>query len=118
LATLICKSQPLADSISKEDLDFCSSDISQIISCLKNKSKIPAGLSDLFNYLSLKADIEPEIEEIKEEFNNCLREIKSLRIKKKLNNISQEIKEAEEEKDLKKSEKLIKEFNYWAKQIS
>lgn len=118
LVILICKSQLLADSISKEDLDFCSSDISQIISHLKNKSKIPASFSDFFNYLSLKADIEPEIEEIKEEFNNCLREIKSLGIKKKLNNISQEIKQAEEKKDFKKSEKLIKEFNDWAKQIS
>jgi len=117
LLILIMKSQLLINSISKENLEFFSANVSQIISCLKKKEKIPLSLSDFFNYLSLKAEVEPEIEEMEEEFTNCLKELKSLEIKKKLNNISQNIKEAEGNKDMKKCEKLIEEFNYWTRQI-
>jgi len=75
--------------------------------------------SELFNYLSLKADIE-EIEEkdILPEIQFCLKELSSLEIKKKLDQISQEIKKAEKEKDLEKIEKLTQEFNQWAKEIT
>lgn len=118
LVILILKSQPLKDAISKEDFDFFSPKISQIVSCLKKQTKIPPDLSDFFNPLSLKAEIEPHEEDPKEEFENCLKEIRSLGIKDKLDKISQEIKKAEQDKDFKKSGKLIQEFNYWAKQIS
>jgi len=118
LVILILKSQPLKDAISKEDFDFFSPKISQIVSCLKKQTKIPPDLSDFFNPLSLKAEIEPHEEDPKEEFENCLKEIRSLGIKDKLDKISQEIKKAEQDKDFKKSGKLIQEFNSWAKQIS
>jgi len=118
LVILALKSKPLIHSILKEDFDLFSPNVSQIISCLKNKTKTPPTLSDFFNYLSLKAEIEPEEESTEKEFKNCLKEIKSLVIKDKLDKISQEIKKAEENKDSKKSGKLIKEFNHLAKQIS
>lgn len=119
LIILALVSPSLLNSISKEDFDFFSSKISQIISCLKNEKKVPPELSDFFNYLTLKAEIEgeEEEEEIEKEFENCLKEIKFLGIKNKLDKISQEIKKAEEEKDSKSSSKLIEEFNYWTKQI-
>ncbi len=119
LIILALVSPSLLNSISKEDFDFFSSKISQIISCLKNEKKVPPELSDFFNYLTLKAEIEgeEEEEEIGKEFENCLKEIKFLGIKNKLDKISQEIKKAEEEKDSKSSSKLIEEFNYWTKQI-
>lgn len=119
LIILALVSPSLLNSISKEDFDFFSSKISQIISCLKNEKKVPPELSDFFNYLSLKAEIEgeEEEEEIGKEFEDCLKEIKFLGIKNKLDKISQEIKKAEEEKDSKSSSKLIEEFNYWTKQI-
>jgi len=119
LITLALVSPSLLNPISKEDFDFFSSKICKIISCLKNEKKVPPELSDFFSYLTLKAEIEDgeEEEEIGKEFENCLKEIKSLGIKNKLDKISQEIKKAEEEKDSKSISKLIEEFNYWTKQI-
>lgn len=118
LATLILKSQSLSHFISNGDCDFLSPKISQLIFCLKNKEEIPPELSDFFNILSLKSEIESEEEGIEEEFKDCFKAIKSLGIKNKLDRISQEIKKAEQDKDFKRSGKLIQEFDYWAKQIS
>jgi len=117
LVTLGLKSQSSLDTLFQEDFDFFSPQISQILWHFKSKTKIPADLSDLFNYLSLKAEVETEEGNIEEEFKNCLKEIKFLGIKNKLDKISQELKKAEEEKDTKKIEKLTQEFNHWAKEI-
>ena len=72
----------------------------------------------LFDYLSLKAEVE-EIEEkdIEPEIKTCLKEIQSLEIKNKLDELSKEIKKAEEIKDGERIEKLTQEFNQLAKEI-
>lgn len=135
LVTLIFKSSENLNLITEKDLDFLSPQISQILTFLKENpgfAEVSAGkpkieniklapeLTNLLNYLSLKAEIEsletPEID-FKEEFENCFKEIKSLEIKSRLDKISREIKVAEMENDSKKIEKLIQEFNQLAKQI-
>jgi len=111
----------LVDSLSEESCDCFSAEVSKLISCLKENKKIPSDLSDLFNALALKAEIEKEEEgeeEIQEEFEKCLKEIKCLSIKKKLDEIALEIKKTEKEQNSQKSKKLIEEFNRLAKQIT
>ncbi len=72
----------------------------------------------MINYLSLKAEVEElDLEDAKEEFKNCLREIKILEIKNKLDKFSQDIKKAEEEKDSQKIKKLLGEFNSCSKSL-
>jgi len=115
LVTLGLKSQSSIDTLSQEDFDFFSPRISQILWHFKSKTKIPADLLDLFNYFSLKAEVETEENNIEKEFENCLKEIKFLGIKNKLDKISLEIKKAEQEKNLKKIEKLTQEFNQLTK---
>ena len=75
-------------------------------------------VSDFFNYLALKAEIEEvEEKEIASEIQHCLREIDFLEIKNKLDQISKDIKKAEEDKDVKKIEKLTQEFNLCSKSL-
>jgi len=93
-----------------------------LIKCQAEQGKAKRGevpVSEFFDYLSLKAEIE-EVEEkdILPEIQLCLKEIQSLEVKNKLDQVSKEIKKAEEEKDLKKIEKLIQEFNQLATKIN
>ena len=119
---IVCalRSKSLLDSINEKDFELLSSQACQIISCLREKKEIPSELSELFNYLALKADIDKEEDEedIEEEWLNCLKEIKSLVIKEKLDKISEDIKTAELDKDSEKSKKLIEEFSNLAKQLN
>jgi len=79
---------------------------------------LPPEVTNLFNYISLKAEIEEmEEKEILPDIQFCLREIQCLNIKNKLDQISLEIKKAEEAKDSKKIEELSQEFNKLAKGI-
>ena len=78
--------------------------------------KIRPDLMDLYNYLSLKSEVE-EIEDAEEEIKTCGREIQCLEKKNRLNLLSQKIKKAEEEKDSKKVNTLIKEFNKLSQEL-
>jgi DNA primase len=122
LMTLMLREESLQDCISKEDFNWLPPRVRQIISCLKTKKEVPSDLSNFFNYLFLKAEVEAQETEEEEgetqgEFEKCFKEIKSLEIKEKLDKISQEIKKAEENHDSKKGRELIKEFNRLTKQI-
>ncbi len=122
LTTLILRSPENLENLSQEDFQFFSPQIGKILTLLKENPKVetiktPPELTDLLNYLLLKAEIETIEADFKEEFKNCFREIKSLEIKNKLAQISKEIKAAEEGRDSKKIEKLIREFNQLAKEI-
>lgn len=116
LLTLILKTPQNIDLVNGEKIFYFSPQAQEVLNKLR-ENQTPD--SELFNYLSLKADIEEvEEKEILSEIQFCLKEIQSLEIKKKLDQISQEIKKAEEEKDLEKIEKLIQEFNQRAKEIT
>ncbi len=116
LATLVLKSPKELDLISKEDFDLFSPQIGQVL----NHCKDPGAKAnlDLFNCLSLKAEIE-EIEEkdLVPEIRNCLKEIRTLSIKNKLDQISQDIRKAEEEKNLSKAQKLVQEFHQLSQKL-
>jgi len=119
LIILILRSKPLIDCVAEEDFDFFSPQTSEIISLLKQGKEIPSDLSDFFDYLAMKADIDKEEDEedIKEECLNCLNQIKSLVLKEKLDTISQEIKRAEADKDSSKMKRLMEEFNNLAQKL-
>ena len=125
LMILILKSpQSNLGVIQKNQLSDFSPQIKEILIKLKENSnfninELPLELSSLFNYLSLKSEIE-EIEEkdILPEIQYCLKEICSIGIKKKLDQISQDIKKAEEEKDSKKISDLTQQFKDIASQLS
>ncbi|MFH1894852.1 MAG: DNA primase [Patescibacteria group bacterium] len=111
--------------ISEDDFGLFSPKISRLISGLKeNKEEKSAGFSpelkDLFDYLSLKAEVESEIskEDLKEDFGNCLKNIKSLELKNKLDAISQSLREAEGDQDAEKINLLKNNFNELAKKLN
>ena len=115
LVTLILKCPQNLNLVDKNKLNCFSPKIQEILIKLAGSQEI---VSDFFNYLALKAEVE-EIEEkdIIPEIQFCLKEIQSLEIKNKLNLLIKEIKKAEEEKDLKKIEQLTKEFSQLTKEI-
>ncbi|MCD6402559.1 hypothetical protein J7L36_01775, partial [bacterium] len=119
LVTVGLRDPDFFDLISEKDYEFFSPKISQILTFLKAKKGIPENLSEFFNYLALKSEIEPAEakDEAEKDFKDCLNEIRKLGIKEKLNEISQEIKKAEEEKNQQKIRDLIEKFNYWTKKI-
>jgi len=72
---------------------------------------------NLASYLSLKAEVEEEVDP-QTELKNCLKEFRCLQIKEKLDKISKDIKRAENEKNLKELEKLLQEFNHCSKTLT
>jgi DNA primase len=108
LAVLILKS-PQSITLVEKQLDKFSEPVRDVLTKLKNKTKVD---SDFYNYLALRADVEEiEEEEIVSEIQCCLGEIAAMEMKNKLDEISREIRTAEEEKNWKKVEDLTKEFN-------
>jgi hypothetical protein len=109
----------LISGIDNDFYNLLSPQSFQIISCLKDNKEVPEELSETFNYLGLKADIEEgfDEQETQEEVVDCVNEIKILAMKEKLDKISQEIKKAELEKNQSKIKELTEEFNKLAKQI-
>jgi len=105
--------------ITKEEIPLFSQKFSKLISHLKKdaqkKVKDPE-LQELINFLSLKGEVEEEVE-VPEDFKRCLKEFRNLSTKEKLDEISGQIKEAEVENDFSKVKKLIQKFNLLAKKI-
>ncbi|MDO8424720.1 MAG: DNA primase [bacterium] len=116
LVILVLKSPLSVDLVLEDRSLVLSNPIKEILKALKSNPKVsdnefPAEAQILFNYLSLKA----EVEEIKEkeigpEIEFCLKAIKSLEIKGKLGQISKDIKKAEGERDIKKIDSLNQIF--------
>jgi len=119
LIVLLLRSKSLISGIDNDFYNLLSPQSFQIISCLKDNKEVPEELSETFNYLGLKADIEEgfDEQETQEEVVDCVNEIKILAMKEKLDKISQEIKKAELEKNQSKIKELTEEFNKLAKQI-
>jgi len=117
LACLILKDQTNLNVLNKEDLEFFSPAIAKIIKEFQNNSDLShlePELMNLASYLSLKAEMEEEVDP-QTELKNCLKEFRCLQIKEKLDKISKDIKRAENEKNLKELEKLLQEFNHCSK---
>jgi len=106
--------------INEEILKLFSPQTIEIINFLKNNNidNVPDKLTDRINYLSLKAEVEEDDVSAEEEFESCLKEIKTLAVKDKLSEISQEIKKAEGEKNFEKVQELMQEFNNHSKSRS
>jgi len=123
IAVLLLKHPQKVNLIEQSAIDCCSLKIRNIIALVKEnpdgniEEKIPADLIDLFNYLSLKSDVE-EIDDVEAEIRACGQEIQSLEKKYKLDLLSQEIKKAEEKKDLKKVNALVEEFNKLSRELN
>jgi len=119
LIVQILREPKLLNSIKSQHLELVSEKSREIITCLKEKKQIPDNLSDIFNSLSLKSEVEyqDEDDEFEKDFNSCLNNIQSFVVKKKLDEISQNIKISEGENDEGKVKKLIEEFNYWVKKL-
>jgi DNA primase len=128
LVVLLLKSPDKFSLISKEDLNFFSPQISQIISFLKEndvqkleqkKISFPPELDYLIKYLMLKSEIEQTpLQDLDKEIKFCLREIKILNIKDRLNQLSQEIQKAETDRDFKKVQELMNEFNFYSRLLN
>ncbi len=120
LLTLIIKSREHLNLVNENDLSHFSVPFKEILVKLK-ENQTPN--SEMFNYLSLKAEIDlntygagAEVEKIEKEnilseIKFCLQQIRSLETKGKLDQISLQIKKAEGEADFKKIAELTQKFN-------
>ncbi|MBU0476451.1 DNA primase [Patescibacteria group bacterium] len=120
LVILILKSQENLNFLAKEDFNLFSFQIVQILNHFKedgSQSELPAELTGLLNYFSLKSEVENFEDDIEKEFKGCLEAIRALEVKNKLGQISSKIKRAEQEKDGPEAEKLIGEFNLRSKSL-
>lgn len=121
LLSLILKDLKNLSLIKEDQIQYFSPLAKKVLISLKKNEdfqKLDGEISDFYNFLSLKSEIEEiKREEILPEIKFCLKEIQCLEIKKRLNEISREIKKAEEEKDLKKVKDLTQKFNRIAKNL-
>jgi len=121
LSILIVKSPNKANLLKEEDFKIFSSQVSQLLNYVKEKGinpieDISAELSNSLNYFSLKAEIDDiEDDNIGEELDSCLEEIRELAVREDLDKISHEIKKEEQGKNFKKVKELVQEFNQRSK---
>lgn len=125
MVLLLNSPEDCLNSILKEDMEMFSEKTGQLILALKKDKKINTAelsqeLADLFNYFSLKAEVESEIskKDLKEDFENCLRNIRSLELKNKLQKNTQFLREAEHDKDQEKIKKFAEESDRLAKKLN
>ncbi len=127
LAVLLIKFPKNLGMVNEEYLKLFSPQAIEIVNYLKNNKtsspEISLGtvskeLINRINYLSLRAEIEQTDTDAEEEFESCLKEVKTLAVKDKLNKISREIKRAEGEKNFEEVQKLMEEFNHHSKSRS
>ncbi len=123
IAAIVLKHPEKLNLIKPNIISYFSSGIKEIVTALKKnpdgniEGKISPDFMDLYNYLSLKSEIE-EIEDTDEEIKICSRELRFLEKKNKLNLLGQEVKRAEEKKDFKKVNTLIKKFNKLSQELT
>lgn len=119
LLILLIKFPPKINLVKDELSASLSEPCREIILKLKNNSPPESGQNELFNRLSLAAEVEEIGEkEIEPEIMFCLKEIQSLNIKGKLDEISRDIKYTEEEKNDAKTKDLVQRFSDTASQLT
>ncbi len=101
--------------INQDCLCWFSPHIQTIFTDLKKGKKIEE--DDFIKYLYLKAEVEGEGIDCKNEVQLCLRGIEMIDTKSRLDSISQEIKKAETEKELERVQNLTREFNKLANKL-
>ncbi len=98
--------------LSDDDENLFSEDNRKIITSLKSeKQESSPEIKEKIEYLAMKMEAEGDDLETKEEYDNCLCELRSIVLKERLKDISNRIREAEAKKDVAKTEELTKEFN-------
>ena len=118
ILSLLLKLPNELESFDKNYLSLLSPKTRKVLTFLeKKKSKVPPEMKELLDVLTLKSEIEEELEP-EQEFHICLKELETLVIKDKLQEISKDIREAEGDKDEKRMKKLIEEFNESAKKLN
>jgi DNA primase len=119
LLTLVLKFPEKLGLIDENSISFLSQKGKEVLESFRFQNKtISPEAKDYFNILSLRAEVE-EIEKnnVEEEIQFCLREIKLIKLKKELEEVSKELKKAEEEKNDKKVKFLIEKINQISKNL-
>lgn len=115
-----------SELICREDLDLLSPKISALVCGINGKNQsslnsLPKDSAELLNYLSLQAEVEAETlskEDVKQDVESCVKNIRLLGLKNELDKVSQSIREAERDKDHEKIKSLNKEFSELAKKLN
>jgi len=133
LIILIIKSPENLDLLTKEDFDLFSSETTEVLQRFKEQGfdlkDISSEMDNLIDYLSLRAEVQDIFEkgsvvekfeedfkkEEKQEFEDCLKELRILAFKDTLNRISKKIKELEGSKNFDEVKELVKKFNSFSK---
>jgi len=110
VASLVVKNpESTLELINQDCLLWFSPRIQTIFTDLKEGKQIKE--DDFINYLYLKAEVEGEGIDCRNEVQLCLKGIEIIDTKRRLDSISQEIKKAETEKELERVHNLTREFN-------
>jgi len=133
LIILIIKSPENLDLLTKEDFDLFSSETAEILQRFKEQGfdlkDISSEMDNLIDYLSLRAEVQDIFEkgsaiekfeedfkkEEKQEFEDCLKELRILAFKDTLSRISKKIKELEGSNNFDEVKELVKKFNSFSK---
>lgn len=112
LISLFVRAPEFINLVSQDDLKLFSLETVKMIDHLQNKQTIDSVLTDKINCLSLELEARGlDIGlDLKEEFNCCFKELKSLTVKDKLSQICKEIRIAEQEKNFGKVQELVEQF--------
>ena len=116
VASLVVKNpESTLELINQDCLSWFSPRIQTIFTYLKEGKQIKE--DDFINYLYLKAEVEGEGIDCRNEVQLCLKGIEMIDTKRRLDSISQEIKKAEMEKELERVHNLTREFNKLANKL-
>ena len=102
----------LLNNFSNEDERLFSEEGVMVIKSLRLEGKnVSLEVKERIEYLVMKMEVEGEGIDIGKEYEQCIKELRSIILKSRLKEISDKIREAEAKKDIKIIEELIREFN-------
>ncbi len=114
---LLIQNKEICEKIDSFDLSFLSQDTCDIIIDIQKEGIDSPKVKERIGHLDLKESDLDSID-LEEEINNCLSEIKGLKIREKLNEISTKIKEAEDKSNFDEAENFKKEFDKYCKKLA
>ena len=110
IISLTIKDKDIIDEIDDKVSKYFTSAHKQILNNLKEDKEDfeEEKIEDLYNYLSLKAEVDLKDVDAEEEVQACLKQFKKLILKKQLSKISKKLYKAEKEEDQEKLKNYLK----------
>ncbi|MFW6283113.1 MAG: hypothetical protein ACOC1P_03630, partial [Minisyncoccales bacterium] len=117
ITSLAIKDKNITKKLDDKVTKYFTSAHRKILNNLEKENFEEEKTKQLYNYLSLKADVDLKEVEPEEEFSACIKEFKKIVLKKQLTKISRKLNKAEREGKEKEVEELSEKFNKLSKKI-